>query len=138
MVDREAIARVLDELLDNAIKFSPGGAVELRATEAGDRVEFAVRDEGPGMDAERVEALREAFSQAETGDTRRFGGLGLGLAFAEGVLLAHGARLEIATAPDQGTTCSFTLPAASSVTRMSAARGQATRTPRSRTASRKR
>jgi signal transduction histidine kinase len=138
MVDREAIARVLDELLDNAIKFSPGGAVELRATEAGDRVEFAVRDEGPGMDAERVEALREAFSQAETGDTRRFGGLGLGLAFAEGVLAAHGARLEIATAPDQGTTCSFTLPAASSVTRMSSARGQASRTPRSRTASRKR
>ena len=93
-----------------------------RATRSGRSRRVRVRDEGPGIDAERVEALREAFTQADTGDTRRFGGLGLGLAFAEGVLRAHGSRLDITTAPGEGTTCSFTLPAAGSVSRMSTAR----------------
>jgi signal transduction histidine kinase len=147
MADPDVLARVLDELIDNAIKFSPGGVVELKAAEQDGRVEFAVRDEGPGMDAERVAALREAFTQADTGDTRRFGGLGLGLAFAEGVLHAHGSRLEIVTAPGEGTTCSFTLPRAGSVTRMSSARtgrsaasreGKSARTPRARAAPRER
>jgi signal transduction histidine kinase len=136
--DPEAIGRVLDELIDNAIKFSPDGTIELGARLVGDAVEFSVRDEGPGIDIERVEALREAFRQADTGDTRRFGGLGLGLAFAEGVLHAHGTRLAIATTKDVGTTCSFTLPAAGSVTRMSSTRGQTPRTTARRAASRKR
>ncbi len=118
VADPSAIGRVLDELLDNAIKFAPDGAIELRARRSGDRVELAVTDGGPGIDAMRVEALRGAFTQADTGDTRRYGGLGLGLAFSEGVLAAHGSVLEIATAPGKGTTCSFTLPTASRVTRM--------------------
>lgn len=143
--DAELLGRVLDELIDNAMKFSPGGAVELRAEEVGGSVVFSVRDGGEGMDVERVTALREAFRQADTGDTRRFGGLGLGLAFAEGVLHAHGSRLEIATAPGEGTTCSFTLPATGSVTRMSSSRagssaGRVERKarPQTRAASRKR
>jgi signal transduction histidine kinase len=142
MADPEAIARVLDELLDNALKFSPGSPIKLGAHQIGDAVEFSVADEGPGIDLERVEALREAFRQADTGDTRHYGGLGLGLTFSEGVLNAHGSRLDIATGPDEGTTCSFTLPAASSVTRMSSRaasrRTESRRTQSRRTASRKR
>jgi signal transduction histidine kinase len=150
-VDPDALARVLDELIDNAIKFSPGGVVELGAKQVDGAVEFTVRDEGQGMDVERVEALREAFTQADTGDTRRFGGLGLGLAFTEGVLRAHGTRLDITTGLGQGTTCSFTLAATGSVTPMSRAPAGASATtsggrkapvqrkaPRARAASRKR
>jgi signal transduction histidine kinase len=146
LADPEVLARVLDELIDNAIKFSPGGTVELSAQPTDDRVEFTVSDEGPGMDAERVAALRGAFTQAESGDTRRFGGLGLGLAFAEGVLHAHGSRLEITTAPGEGTSCSFALPSAGSVTPMSARGGRSAasserkspRAPRARAAPRER
>jgi signal transduction histidine kinase len=110
--DASLIGRVLDELIDNALKFSPGGEVELeaRATDAG--VEFEITDDGPGIDPDRLEALRSAFSQAESGDTRRFGGLGLGLAFVEGVLIAHGAQLEITSDVGSGTACSFVLPRA--------------------------
>jgi signal transduction histidine kinase len=125
--DAEAITRVLDELVDNAYKFVPEGEVELRAKKTGDRIEFAVTDNGPGIDPERITALREAFSQADSGDTRRYGGLGLGLAFAEGVLAAHGSRLEIKSVAGEGTTCSFLLPAAGSVTRMSARAATRTR-----------
>ena len=146
VADPDLVARVLDELIDNAIKFSPGGVVQLGAEAREGGVVFTVRDEGPGMDEERVAALREAFAQADTGDTRRFGGLGLGLAFAEGVLNAHSSRLEIDTAPGEGTTCSFTLPAAGSVTRMSPASAgrsaasaeRKSRAPRTRAAQRER
>jgi signal transduction histidine kinase len=123
--DREVLARVLDELIDNAIKFSSGGVVELGATQLDGSVEFTIRDEGEGMDVQRVEALRAAFTQADTGDTRRFGGLGLGLAFTEGVLRAHGSRLDITTALGEGTTCSFTLPVTGSVSPMSRAPARA-------------
>ena len=116
--DENAIGRVLDELIDNAIKFAPEGIVELHAKRTQKGVEISVRDNGPGMDAKRIASATGAFSQAETGDTRRFGGLGLGLSFVDGVLLAHGVRLQIESTLGRGTTCSFVLPAAGSVTRM--------------------
>ena len=118
MADAAAISRVLDELIDNAIKFAPEGEVEIRARRVGDSVEMSVRDDGPGIDPERLKAVREAFTQEESGDTRRFGGLGLGLTFIEGVLDAHGAKLDITSTPGAGTTCAFALAATGSVGRM--------------------
>jgi len=119
VADAAAIGRVLDELIDNAMKFSPDGDVELRARKVGNSIELSVRDNGPGIDPERLKAVREAFHQEESGDTRRFGGLGLGLTFVEGVLGAHGAKLDITTGEGAGTTCSFVLATAGSVGRMS-------------------
>jgi signal transduction histidine kinase len=110
--DAAAISRVLDELIDNAVKFGGDTDVELRARLMGNEVEFSVRDAGPGIDAERLAAVRGAFRQAESGDTRRFGGLGLGLTFVEGVLHAHASKLDIKSVTGTGTTCSFVLPAA--------------------------
>jgi signal transduction histidine kinase len=110
--DPVAIGRVFDELLDNAVKFSPdGGAITLEAARAGDGVRFTVHDNGKGMDAGRLSALGEAFEQLDSGDTRRFGGLGLGLTYVRGVLRQHDSRLVVDSAPDDGTTCSFALPA---------------------------
>jgi signal transduction histidine kinase len=123
--DAAAISRVLDELIDNAFKFHPEGVVELRARRVRDRVELAVADRGPGIDPERLAALRTPFATGERGgDTKRYGGLGLGLSFVEGVLRAHGTQLSIATGPGEGTTCVFSLPAAGSVTAMPARTGR--------------
>jgi two-component system sensor histidine kinase EvgS len=116
--DAAALGRVLDELIDNAVKFSPDGPVELRAKRTGSVVEIAVSDKGPGMDSDQLAQAKSAFATKESGDTRKFGGLGLGLAFVEGVLHEHGARLDIVSAPGKGTTCSFSLPVAGSVTAM--------------------
>lgn len=117
--DPEAIATVLDELLDNAVKFSPeGGTVELRAQRGNEGVEISVSDEGIGMEAEEVERLSSAFVQAEPGETRRFGGLGLGLTYAAGVLASHGSRLRVEAVPAGGSTFSFVLPPAGMVSRM--------------------
>jgi signal transduction histidine kinase len=119
--DPDAVGRALDELIDNAIKFSPdGGVVELRARRTRSGLEISIADNGPGIDPDRREALTEAFAQASSGDARTYGGLGLGLAFVSGVLGLHRSRLVVDTGPDGGTVCSFTLPAAGSVARVPA------------------
>jgi signal transduction histidine kinase len=118
--DSGAIGKVLDELLDNAIKFSPkGGEVTLRATKVDGGVEFSVRDSGQGIERDRLKELGQAFEQIDSGDTRRFGGLGLGLNFTRGVMRAHATHLSIDSTPGEGTTCSFVLPA-STLSRMGA------------------
>jgi signal transduction histidine kinase len=117
--DRRTITNVLEELVDNAVKFSPdGGEIELRATRVGNGVKIAVQDQGIGMDPEAVQQLASAFVQAEGGETRRFGGLGLGLTYTSGALAAHGSALEVSAEPDGGATFSFTLPTAGMVARM--------------------
>ena len=117
--DERALATVVDELIDNAVKFSPkGGKVELRARRTSAGVEFAVADEGIGLEPDALERLTAAFVQAEPGETRRFGGIGLGLTFAAGVLAAHGSRLDVEATKD-GATFSFVLSPIGMVSRMS-------------------
>jgi signal transduction histidine kinase len=116
--DKRAISAVLDELIDNAVKFSPdGGTIELAARRTSDGVELAVTDEGIGLEADTLDRLSAAFVQAEPGETRRFGGLGLGLTFAAGVLAAHGTHLDVARTKDGGAAFSFTLPSVGMVSR---------------------
>lgn len=118
--DADALGRVLDELIDNAVKFSPdGGAVELRARRSKTGVEISVADEGIGISTEQAGELTNAFAQVESGDRRRFGGLGLGLTYVSGVLNAHGSGLAFSTEPG-GTAFSFALPTAGMVSRMPA------------------
>jgi signal transduction histidine kinase len=117
--DKRAISAVLGELLDNAVKFSPkGGTIELTARRTGEGVELAVADEGIGLEPDTFERLSAAFVQAEPGETRRFGGLGLGLTFAAGVLAAHGSRLDVAGTNGSGAAFSFTLPSIVMVSRL--------------------
>lgn len=124
--DLKAIDRVLDELLDNAVKFSPdGGRIELAAKKVRSGVEISLADAGVGMEADQADGLGQAFEQADSADTRRFGGLGLGLSFSAGVLDAHDSRLRVRSAIGEGTTVSFVLPVAGSVTRMTARAGKA-------------
>jgi signal transduction histidine kinase len=123
--DPNALARVLDELIDNAIKFSPGGGeIELRARKTKDGVEISVADSGIGISPEQVTELMRAFTQADSGDRRRYGGLGLGLAYVSGALAAHDSTLAVRSEPDGGTIFSFTLPTASMVSRMPARAAQ--------------
>ncbi len=118
--DPVAIGRVLDELVDNAIKFSPDGSAVTVAAETGDGgVTFSVRDQGQGIDPARLAELGGAFEQIDSGDTRRFGGLGLGLNYVRGVLKIHNSRLELSSGSKGGTTSAFTLPTGT-VSRMSA------------------
>jgi PAS domain S-box-containing protein len=109
--DPTRIRQILLNLVDNAIKFTHQGEVELSAAfetvkdEIGCR--FKVRDTGIGMSRETQKRLFQAFSQADSSTTRRYGGTGLGLAVSHQLAGLMGGRLTVESAPDQGS--SFTL-----------------------------
>ena len=107
-LDRYRILQVLSNVVGNAIKFSAaGGTIELRVTPNVDGFEFTVRDSGPGIAAEDIEAIFERFSQASQADRR---GLGLGLYIARCIVEAHGGRIWVDSEPGKGSAFHFTIP----------------------------
>jgi signal transduction histidine kinase len=113
MADRDHLEQVLDNLLANAIKFSPGGGtirVALRA--APDGVVLSVSDAGVGIPPEQLEAIFGLFYQAEDPVSRRTGGMGLGLYISKEIVTRHGGRIWADSAPNEGSTFSVALPRA--------------------------
>jgi two-component system sensor histidine kinase KdpD len=85
--------QVLFNLIDNAAKYSPpDGRIEIAARQVGERIEIAVRDEGPGIPAEALGRIFDKFYRAHDGDRRR-AGTGLGLAIAKGFVEVQGGTL---------------------------------------------
>jgi PAS domain S-box-containing protein len=112
-VDPTWLAKALDELADNAVKFTkPGAAITLAAALTDDgNVSIAVRDAGPGIDTERLNELLGDFSQADASETRPVGGFGLGLGFVRRVAAALGARLAVTSDPGKGAEFALIVPA---------------------------
>jgi signal transduction histidine kinase/CheY-like chemotaxis protein len=89
--DGARLQQIIWNLLSNAIKFTPeGGAVELRFRRVDEVVELSVTDSGPGIPADFLPCVFEAFRQADASTTRAHGGLGLGLAIVKQLVEAHG------------------------------------------------
>lgn len=97
---------VLVNLLDNAFKFSPnGGVVQIRAWVHDNEVIMAIADQGVGIAPDRLPRLFELFQQADGSTTRRFGGMGIGLALCRTIVEAHGGRIWAESAGEgQGST----------------------------------
>jgi signal transduction histidine kinase len=117
--DRDRIGQVLTNLLDNAVKYSPGGgAVNVRAQVRGNGVEVTVADEGIGLTPDQAGRIFERFYQADDGaGSRRPGGLGLGLYITRAIILAHGGEIsaEPNTAAERGTVIRLRLPRVATV-----------------------
>ena len=85
---------IVGQLLENAFKYSPdGGTVAVAARHAGDWIEVSVEDEGIGIAPGDHERIFERFVQGETGDRRRFGGIGLGLYIVRQLARAQGGEV---------------------------------------------
>ena len=114
-VDRRWLLLALDELMDNALKFSPGGGrISLLAGPAPDgaNVDITVADRGMGMTADEQTVAFGEFVQGDPSDTRRFGGLGLGLALVLQVTEGHGGSVLCHSTPGGGTRLTIRLPGA--------------------------
>ena len=115
VADRAYVVQALDELMDNAVKYSPeGGKIVVEAAvvdgEDGPELEISVSDEGVGIPADRIDSVLEDFTQVDASATRRFGGLGLGLALVNRIVRAHDGRLEITSVQGSGTRAAMRLP----------------------------
>jgi PAS domain S-box-containing protein len=123
--DTDTIRKALELLLDNAIKFTETGTVTLQveklnppisnsvtnpaAAETQCRLRWSVKDTGIGIPADQHERIFEAFTQGDGAVTRKYGGVGMGLALARGQVMALGAELNVESAVGQGSQFSFTL-----------------------------
>ena len=117
LVSPSLFSRMLGELVDNAVKYSPqGGKVSVGVGESsgGGRrmLEVAVTDQGIGIEPGNLAQIFQDFSQLDASDTRAFGGLGLGLTFVKRVAEAHGGTVSAESQAGKGSTFSFTVPVA--------------------------
>lgn len=118
-VDKRLVPLAINELVDNAVKFSPsGGKIVLEAdhTANGNGPEsllISVTDQGIGMQEDQLARIGQNFVQADGSETRAYGGLGLGLAYVRRIVEGHGGRLEVSSEPAKGSRFTLIFPAAS-------------------------
>ncbi len=109
--DRDKIAWVINQFIDNAIKFSNSTAtVSIHLKVIGDHALVAIDDNGPGMTKTQVADAFQPFHQLDGKANRPHGGTGIGLALARRIIEAHGSEIKVQTAPGQGCCFQFTLP----------------------------
>lgn len=114
LADAARLVQVFDNLLGNAVKFSPADTTIRVEAHAGDEVLlYCVRDQGPGIDPEEKELLFHGFQKLSARPTGDETSTGLGLAIAEKIVLAHGGRIWVESKPGEGATFYFTIPLAS-------------------------
>jgi signal transduction histidine kinase/CheY-like chemotaxis protein len=115
IADREKLSAVLENLVINAIKFTPeGGRITVGASRTSGNVrssaDIRVADSGIGIPEDQIGRIFNRFHQVDGTSTRRFGGVGLGLAIVKSILEAHGSTITVESKPGQGATFRFTLP----------------------------
>lgn len=109
--DRIRISQLLENLVDNAVKYSPyGGDILVRVWREGSCVRVSVKDQGIGVPTQDLPALFERFHRGSNVDARRFAGLGLGLYFCRQIAEQHGGRIWAESAAGRGSTFHVALP----------------------------
>lgn len=110
--DADKLDQVLNNLVSNALKFTPdGGAITLKAKKIEDYIEISVQDTGIGIPEKDLPRIFERFYRVDKARTRNQGGTGLGLSISREIVQAHGGAISIQSALNKGTTVRFRLPA---------------------------
>jgi signal transduction histidine kinase len=108
--DARTLERALMALVDNAIKFSPGGAsVKIQTSLDGEKIQVAVEDHGIGISSEMRPRIFDRFYHLDRSGDELFNGIGLGLAITRQVIEQHHGSLDVESAPGKGSTFTITL-----------------------------
>ena len=117
-VDEDRIQQVLFNLVGNAIKFTPAGAVEIFAWTEDHRLFASVADTGVGVERNRLASIFDSFSQGDGSIAREQGGTGLGLAITKQLVELHGGTVEVQSEIGAGSRFTFSLPLSSTTRAM--------------------
>lgn len=110
-LDKDKMTQVLDNIISNAIKYSPeGGIIRLKVERQKRRLLISVADEGLGISYQKLDKIFDRFYRADQARTRKLGGTGLGLAISKELVEAHYGQIWAESKEDRGTTVYFTLP----------------------------
>jgi signal transduction histidine kinase len=109
--DRQLLSRVLQNLVDNALKYSPEEApCELEAMAEGDMLVFWVQDYGIGISPQELPKIFDRFYQVDSSSTRTFRGAGLGLSLVQDLLDHLGGQIDVVSRPGEGSRFTVRLP----------------------------
>ncbi|MEN6431210.1 MAG: ATP-binding protein [Coriobacteriales bacterium] len=109
--DPERIGRVVENLVSNAVKYSPkGGPIHVYVGLDGTFASISVTDHGVGIAPEDLPRLFDRFTQGDMATRREFGGMGNGLFVADAIVRAHGGRIDVNSAKSRGTTFTVRIP----------------------------
>ncbi len=108
--DADRLKQVLRNLLDNAIKFTERGKIELECSIKGNFLEFSISDTGIGIPLEKQKSLFQRFVKIEQQNNKLYPGTGLGLVISKNLVELMGGRIWFNSVPNRGTTFCFTLP----------------------------
>ncbi|MCX6012562.1 MAG: ATP-binding protein, partial [Chloroflexi bacterium] len=110
LIDSDRIKQVTENLLTNALKWTPKGGSVILATESDSwYVMVRIIDSGPGIPVERIENIFNPYSRQED-DRQQFTGLGLGLSLCKNIIELHHGKIWVIKNPDKGSTFIFSLP----------------------------
>lgn len=110
-VDEVHISNVLNNLIDNAVKYSPSNPhIEIEVTEQGQGISIQVNDQGIGMPKEALNSIFDAFYRVPTGNVHNVKGFGLGLSYVKKIVEAHGGKVQVKSKLGEGSTFEIYLP----------------------------
>jgi two-component system, OmpR family, sensor histidine kinase VicK len=110
-IDKDKMTQVLDNIISNAIKYSPeGGEIRLKVEQKRHHLLISVKDEGIGIAYDKLDKIFERFYRADRARSRKLGGTGLGLAITKELIEAHHGKIWAKSKEGKGTTILFTLP----------------------------
>lgn len=110
-IDKDRLTQVLDNLISNAVKYSPdGGKITLKIQKQIRQIVVSVKDEGIGIEYDKLDKIFDRFYRADKARTRQLGGTGLGLAITRELVEAHYGKIWATSKESKGTTIFFTLP----------------------------
>ena len=108
--DKNRLLQVMTNLLQNAIKYTEEGQIEISVEDLPENVKVSVSDTGIGIPEKDLSRIFERFYRVDKQRSREVGGTGLGLAIVKHIIEAHGSTVHVTSTPDEGTTFSFNLP----------------------------
>jgi signal transduction histidine kinase len=108
--DEAKFRQILVNLIDNSMKFTSEGFIELGVTKNENKIEIWVKDTGIGIPKDHHDKIFERFRQVETSNTRKYGGNGLGLAISKGLVEMLGGEIWLESEQGKGTSFYFSLP----------------------------